>query len=228
MPDNNIAKVVPLRGLRGMIASNMRRSLDEATQLTHHSECELGPLLAYKESLQESGARVSIEDLLADCVVKTLANHPGLNGRLENNEIHYYRNIHLGFAIALPGDKLIAPVVFDANEKSLAERAEARKSLLERAKEGDLSVPEMTGGTFTISNLGRSRVRFFTPIINLPQLAILGIGETYARATEDAAGQWHTQRFMGLSLTFDHRGIDGGPAAEFLSDLCQEIENAGH
>ena len=228
MSDNEITNAIPLKGLRGMIASNMRRSLDEAAQLTHHAECELDSLLSYKETLAASGTRVSIEDLLADCVVKTLEKHPGLNGRLEEKEIRHYRNVHLGFAIALPGDKLIAPVVFDANEKTLAERAEARKSMLERARSGDLSVPEMTAGTFTLSNLGRSRVRFFTPIINLPQLAILGIGETYRRPVENSAGQWETRRFMGLSLTFDHRAVDGGPAAEFLTDLCEVIERAGH
>ena len=227
MSDNNITNVIPLKGLRGMIASNMRRSLDEAAQLTHHAECELDALLTYKETLAGSGTKVSIEDLLADCVVRTLAKHPGLNGRIEDKEIRQYRNVHLGFAIALPGDKLIAPVVFDANEMSLTERADARKNMLERARKGDLSVPEMTAGTFTLSNLGRSRVRFFTPIINLPQLAILGIGETYARPVENSDGQWETRRFMGLSLTFDHRGVDGGPAAEFLSDLCGEIDHAG-
>lgn len=227
MSENENINVIPLRGMRGMIASNMRRSLDEAAQLTHHAECELDALLSFKEALAESGTKVSIEDLLADCVVKTLARHPGLNGRIEDKEIRHYRNVHLGFAIALPGDKLIAPVVFDANEKSLAERASARKKLLERARKGDLSVPEMTAGTFTLSNLGRSRVRFFTPIVNLPQLAILGIGETYTRPIEDSVGRWQSRRFMGLSLTFDHRAVDGGPAAAFLSELCEEIENAG-
>ena len=227
MSDNDITNVIPLKGLRGMIASNMRRSLDEAAQLTHHAECEIEALLNFKEAMASSGTKVSIEDLLADCVVRTLVRHPGLNGRIENKEIRHYRNVHIGFAIALPGDKLIAPVVFDANEKSLMERAEARKNMLERAKKGELSVPEMTAGTFTLSNLGRSRVRFFTPIINLPQLAILGIGETYTRPVEDDAGQWVSRRFMGLSLTFDHRAVDGGPAAGFLSDLCEEIERAG-
>ncbi|MCG2580750.1 MAG: 2-oxo acid dehydrogenase subunit E2 [Marinobacter sp.] len=227
MSDSAVTSVIPLKGLRGMIASNMRRSLDEAAQLTHHAECELEALLTYKQRLQEEGTKVSVEDLLADCVVKALVNHPGLNGRIEGNEIRHYRDVHLCFAIALPGNKLVAPAVFNANELTLIERAGARKSVLERAKEDGLLVSEMTGGTFTLSNLGRSRVRFFTPIINLPQLAILGIGETYSRPVENSAGQWEARRFMGLSLTFDHRAVDGGPAAEFLSELCEVIERAG-
>lgn len=227
MSDNEVIKVVPLKGLRGMIAVNMKRSLDEAAQLTHHAECELDALLAHKQALEKRESKVSIEDLLADCVVRVLVEHPGLNGRIENKEIRQYRNVHLSFAIALSDDKLIAPALFNANEQSLLERAAARKNMLARAREGDLSVPEMTGGTFTLSNLGRSRVRFFTPIINLPQLAILGIGETYAKPVENSEGQWETRRFMGLSLTFDHRAVDGGPAAEFLTDLCREIECVG-
>lgn len=224
MSNNTVTSVIPLKGLRGMIAGNMRRSLDEAAQLTHHAECELELLIADRQRLKECGASVSVEDLLADCVVKTLGKHPALNGRVEGKEIRHYRNVDLSFAIALPGNKLIAPAVFNANELSLKERAEARKDMLERAREGLLSVSEMTGGTFTLSNLGRSRVRFFTPIINLPQLAILGIGETYSRPVENSDGHWEARRFMGLSLTFDHRAVDGGPAAEFLSDLCGVIE----
>lgn len=227
MSDNAVTSVTPLKGLRGMIASNMRRSLDEAAQLTHHAECELEALLTYKERLKEEGTRVSVEDLLADCVVKALVNHPGLNGRIEGQEIRHYRNVHLCFAIALSKNKLIAPAVFNANELTLTDRAAARKSVLERAKEDGLLVSEMTSGTFTLSNLGRSRVRFFTPIINLPQLAILGIGETYTKPVENSAGHWEMRRFMGLSLTFDHRAVDGGPAAEFLSDLCGVIESVG-
>lgn len=227
MSVNDVFDAVPLKGIRGMIASNMRRSLDEAAQLTHHAECGLDALLAYKQALEHRGTKVSVEDLLADCVVRVLAQHPGLNGRLEDNEIRHYRDVHLSFAIALAGDRLVAPAVFKANAMDLGERAAARKSMLDRARNGKLSVSEMTGGTFTLSNLGRSRVRFFTPIINLPQLAILGIGETYARPVESESGQWETRRFMGLSLTFDHRAVDGGPAAEFLNDLCKVIERAG-
>lgn len=227
MSVNDVFNTVPLKGMRGMIASNMRRSLDEAAQLTHHAECELEALLAYKQALENDGNKVSVEDLLADCVVRALMEHPGLNGRIEDGEIRQYQNVHLSFAIALSGNRLVAPAVFNANELDLAERAAARKSMLDRARNGALSVSEMTGGTFTLSNLGRSRVRFFTPILNLPQLAILGIGETYARPVANAAGEWESRRFIGLSLTFDHRAVDGGPAADFLNDLCKVIESAG-
>ena len=223
MTASDIIRVTPLKGLRGMIATNMRRSLDEAAQLTHHAVCSVDNMWLRKEKMAEQGMNISVEDLLADYVVNVLAKHPVLNGRIENNEISIYRNVDLCYAIGLPGGKLMAPALFAADQKDIQERAAARRELLNRAKDGQLTVPEMKGGTFTLTNIGRSRVRFFTPLINLPQLAILGIGETYHEvAIED--GQLVTKRMMGLSLTFDHRGVDGGPAADFLTDLCQEIE----
>ncbi|KXJ49899.1 2-oxo acid dehydrogenase subunit E2 [Neptuniibacter pectenicola] len=222
--DADTIKITPLKGLRGMIANNMRRSLDEAAQLTHHAVCSVENMWLRKEKMAEQGMNISIEDLLADYLVRTLKKHPTMNGRIEDGEIRVYRNIDLSFAIGLPGGKLMAPAVFAADQKDIQERALARRDALQRAKTGGLTVSEMTGGTFTLTNIGRSRVRFFTPIINLPQLAILGVGETYTELVIDN-GQLAEKRMMGLSLTFDHRGIDGAPAADFLSDLCQEIES---
>ncbi len=119
----------------------------------------------------------------------------------------------------------MAPAVFSADQKDLQERAECRKDVVERARANKLTVSEMTGGTFTMTNLGRSRVRFFTPIVSLPQIAILGIGETYDELSLDSEGQLVSKKMIGLSLTFDHRAVDGGPAADFLTDLCLEIES---
>ncbi|MDF2181959.1 2-oxo acid dehydrogenase subunit E2 [Neptuniibacter sp. CAU 1671] len=218
-------KVTPLRGLRGMIANNMRRSLDEAAQLTHHAVCSVDNMWLRKAKLAEQGIKISIEDLLADYVVRALKKHPVINGRVEEGEIRIYSHIDLSFAIALPGGKLMAPAVFSADQKDLEERAACRKDVVERARANKLTVSEMTGGTFTMTNLGRSRVRFFTPIVSLPQIAILGIGETYDELSLDDDGQLVSKKMIGLSLTFDHRAIDGGPAADFLTDLCLEIES---
>lgn len=217
-------RVIPLRGMRGMIADNMRRSLDQAAQLTHHAECDASALFATKKRLAEQGIKVSVEDLVAQAVVTTLANHPDLNGRVEDKEIRLYDQVHLSFAMALPGNLLAAPTLFNAQEMSLPARSDARRALATRAKAGQLSVPEMTGGTFTLSNLGLSRVQFFTPIINLPQIAILGIGETRKRPWVQPDGSLAICPVMGLSLSFDHRAVDGAPAAAFLTDLCNLIE----
>ena len=217
-------KTIPLKGLRGMIAGNMRRSLDEAAQLTHHSVCCVDNLWLRKKKMAEQGAKISFEDLLAESVVETLKKYPVINGRVEKNEIRLSRSVDLSFAIALPGNNLVAPAVFNADQKNLFDRAVARKDVVERAKAGKLTVSEMTGGTFTLTNLGRSRVRHFTPIINLPQIAILGVGETYSSLSLSDNGELVSTKLMGLSLTFDHRAVDGGPAADFLTDLCRDIE----
>lgn len=219
-------RAIPLRGMRGMIADKMLRSLQEAAQLTHHAECEAGALIAWKARLAEAGEIVSIEDLLIDRLVAALARHPGMNGIVEGREIRLAGGIHLGIAIALPGDLLVAPAILDAGAMSLAERAAARRDLVARARAGRLTVTEMTGGSFTLSNLGRSRVGFFTPILNAPQIAILGIGGTVDRALAAPGGGIAMRPVMSLSLTFDHRAVDGAPAAAFLTTLCDLIEAA--
>ncbi len=218
-------RIIPLRGMRGMIADNMRRSLAEAAQLTHHAECDASALLRRKKRLTEAGLKVSLEDLLIRCTIDTLADHPALNGRVEDQEIRLSAAVHMSVAIALPDNGLVAPAIFEADAMSLEALAAARQDLFARARAGKLSVKEMTGGTFTISNLGLSRVRFFTPILNLPQIAILGLGQTARRpwVTEDGAAG--IRSIMGLSLTFDHRAVDGAPAAQFLSALCEAIES---
>ncbi|MDD1792234.1 2-oxo acid dehydrogenase subunit E2 [Enterovibrio makurazakiensis] len=220
MSDN----VIALKGMRGMIADNMRRSLDEAAQLTHHASCDVTDLLAYKALLSDEGINVSVEDLLCDCVVGVLKKHPEMNGRVEGQEIVLSSAIHLSVAIALPGNLLVAPTIFDAQTLSLQEKREARKALITKARKGKLSIAEMTKGTFTVSNLGLSRVQYFTPIINIPQIAILGIGQTVKRNEINEQGDVETRSILGLSLTFDHRAVDGGPAAEFLTSLCEHIE----
>lgn len=217
-------RVIPLKGVRGMIADNMRRSLDEAAQLTHHADCDATALFEAKARLADQGVVVSIEDLVAHAVVAVLGRHPGLNGRVEEREIRLSSQVHLSMAMALPNNTLVAPAVFDAGNLSLMDRSAARRELLQRARSGKLSVPEMTGGTFTISNLGLSRVHHFTPIVNLPQIAILGVGETRLRPWVSETGELVVRRIMGLSLSFDHRAIDGAPAADFLGDLCTQIE----
>ncbi|KIC17766.1 2-oxo acid dehydrogenase subunit E2 [Leisingera sp. ANG-DT] len=215
--------VVPLRGARGMIADKMCASLRDAAQLTHHARADMTALLATKAHLKEAGTALSVEDLLMGAVVRTLRHHPDINGTVQDRAVHLSDAIDLGVAIALPGNLLAAPAIFGAESLDLEGLRAARRDLVARARTNKLTVPEMTGGTFTVSNLGLSRVEQFTPILNAPQIAILGIGRTVETAVRDGDGiAW--KPYAGLSLTFDHRAIDGAPAAEFLSDLCEAIE----
>lgn len=207
-----------------MIADKMLYSVTHTAQLTLHGECEVSALMRKKARLAHDGNKVSVEDLLLHCVARTLTNHPDLNGIVDEREIRIAESVHLSVAIALPGNLLVAPAIFDAQAKSLRELAAARMDLIARAKINKLSVKEMTGGTFTLSNLGRSRVQFFTPILNTPQIAILGIGRIDERAFSNGRGGIELRPAIGLSLTFDHRAVDGFPAAAFLTDTCTAIE----
>lgn len=221
--DGPADKVVRLSGMRGMIAGKMLESLTTTAQLTHLAECDATGLFATKKRLQEEGLKASVEDVLIDVIIETLRQHPGMNGTLVDKEIKLSSRINLAVAVALPGDLLVAPTIIDAGNMTLAERIAARRDVVDRAKINKLSVTEMTAGTFTISNIGLTRVKFFTPILNAPQIAILGIGQTASRPWV-VDGEIAIRSIMGLSLTFDHRAVNGAPAGDFLTDLCGAIE----
>lgn len=222
-----VDKTLRLGGVRGMIADKMVESLHTAAQLTHHASAEASALLAEKARLAEAGEKVSVEDLLMLAVIRALKRNPDANGRVEGREIRLSAAIDLCVAIALPGNLLVAPAIFGAQDMELGQLRAARQDLAARAKTNKLSVAEMTRGTFTISNLGLTRVEQFTPIINAPQIAILGVGRSIDRAVRAEDGSIELRPFIGLSLTFDHRAIDGAPAADTLTAICNEIEGMG-
>lgn len=215
---------VPLKGMRKMIAAKMLESLQTTAQLTHHAECRLDALKARRAELKAAGSAVSVQDLVLLKVIETLKAHPGLNATLADEVIHHHAAVHLGLAVPLPGDLLVAPALFNAEQLDGEELCQARKALVEKALASKLSVKELTGATFTVSNLGLSRVHHFTPVLNPPQVAILGIGGVQRRLELSASGALVEAEWLGLSLTFDHRAVNGAPAADFLGDLCRRIE----
>ncbi len=216
-------KVVKLTAMRGMIASKMLESLSTTAQLTHFAECDASGMQAMKARLAGEGLKASVEDLIVDAVVQSLRRYPALNATLQNNEVTQRADMNVAVAVALPGDLLVAPAIFNAGTLTLEERVKARRDLVDRSKINKLTVKEMTGGTFTISNIGLTRVRHFTPILAIPQVAILGVGETALRPWV-IDGRIEPRPIMGLSLTFDHRAVNGAPAGDFLTDLCKTIE----
>ncbi|WP_299737021.1 2-oxo acid dehydrogenase subunit E2 [uncultured Roseobacter sp.] len=220
-------RIIPLKGVRGMIADAMVKSLATAAQLTHHGSADASAMMAEKARLAEAGTKASVEDLLMLAVIRALKKHPDGNGRVEGKEVHLSDAIDLSVAIALPGNLLVAPAIFGAGDMDVSELRAARQDLAARAKANKLSVREMTGGTFTVSNLGLTRVEHFTPIINAPQICILGIGKLTDRAVRAEDGGIELRPHVGLSLTFDHRAIDGAPAGDLLTSICTEIEGMG-
>ncbi|MBD3735477.1 MAG: 2-oxo acid dehydrogenase subunit E2 [Pseudomonas balearica] len=224
LPAERASVRVPLKGMRKMIAAKMLESLQTTAQLTHHAECRLDALKARRAELKAEGSAVSVQDLLLLKVIETLKAHPGLNATLDGEVIEHHAAVHLGLAIPLPGDLLVAPALFDADRLDGEGLYQARKALADKALAGKLSVKELTGATFTVSNLGLSRVHHFTPVLNPPQVAILGVGGIQRRLELGPSGELVEVEWTGLSLTFDHRAVNGAPAADFLDDLCRRIE----
>ena len=218
------AKIVPLKGVRGMIADRMVESLQTAAQLTHHGSADASALMAEKARLAEAGTKVSVEDLLMLAVVRALRSVPDAHGRVEGREVKLSEAVDLSVAIALAGNLLVAPAIFGAEKMGVSALRAARQDLARRAKANKLSVTEMTGGTFTVSNLGLTRVEHFTPIINAPQICILGFGRVTDRAVRAPDSGIALRPHVGLSLTFDHRALDGAPAGDLLTAICEEIE----
>jgi len=220
-------RTVPLNGIRAMIAQKMVQSLHDAAQVTLHAAADATALLARKSAMAAAGDKVSVEDLLMYCLIDALKRHPDINGVVADKELRLSSSVDLCVAISLPENVLVAPAIFGAGDMSVAGLRAARHDLAARAQTNKLSVAEMTGGTFTISNLGLSRVEHFTPILNTPQIGILGIGRMIDRAVKSTGGTAEFRPFIGLSLTFDHRAINGAPAADVLSDICETIESLG-
>ncbi|WP_020398622.1 2-oxo acid dehydrogenase subunit E2 [Kordiimonas gwangyangensis] len=215
-------KNVRLAGIRGIIARKMQESLQGSAQLSFHMDCDVSSLITAREAYSKAGRRVSYEDLICKSLSQVLRRFPAFNAHLVENIIHYQDAQHIAFAIAAP-DGLMAPAVFNVQEKDVDYIALARRDLIERASARALSVEEMTGGTFTISNLGMTGVKYFTPILNTPQVAILGLGAIWKQPELGTDGELISKPYMGLSLTVDHRALDGLACGEFLAALCAVI-----
>jgi len=215
---------IRLSGLRGTIAERMRRSLHETAQLSFHAESEATRLIEVRRHAKAAGKSIGVEDIIISVLCITLKSFPRFNATIDGNVARISTSAHVSVAIGLPNG-LVAPTIFDADTLTIEDIAARRSDLIARARNGQLNVREMSGGTITISNLGATAVRFFTPILNTPQVAILGIAQIASRPWIDSLDQVCVRPVLGLSLTVDHRFIDGEPAGAFLSKLVHELEN---
>ena len=203
--------------MRKVIAERMHQSLQGSAQLTITSEVDVSQLIDRRQAVrQEFG--VTYTDFIVQACAHALRQHPRMNATLEDGTLRLNRGIHVGLAVALD-EGLIVPVIRDTDRKSLEEIAGEAKTLAEKARAGQLTLEDVSGGTFTVSNLGMYGVDAFTPILNTPQTGILGVG----RIVEKPAlyrGEIARRSTMVLSLTFDHRVIDGAPAGAFLQTVA--------
>lgn len=217
---------VPMSAMRRAIAQNMLRSHSEIPSVTYFTEADFTECIKLRKELNEEyqreGVKISINDLVLKAVAAALKKHPDINVSLNGEEIVYCRSIHVGVAVAVPGG-LIVPVIRDVDKKAPDEVAKTTKELIQKASAGILTGDETTGGTFTVSNLGSRGIDRFTPVINGSQSAILGVGCVKEKPVA-SDGAVVIRPVMGLSLTADHRVIDGAPAADFLNTLKRILE----
>jgi pyruvate dehydrogenase E2 component (dihydrolipoamide acetyltransferase) len=219
-------RTVAFQGIRKVVAERLHESLQTMAQVTVSREADVSGLVARRAELgpgfeAASGVRLTYTDLLVEAVARLLPGHPLLNSALVDESILVSEAVHMGVAVALE-DGLIVPVIRDAHSKTLAALAHDRVELTARAQAGTLSMDDVEGGTFTISNLGTFGADAFTPIVNPPQCAILGVGRIVDKALV-VDGEVRVRPTMWLSLTFDHRLVDGAPAARFLQALSDRL-----
>jgi len=219
---------IPFTGMRKAIAENMHASLQNTAQLTLFSEVDVAEMVGFLDSVREEHknnetVRVSYNDIIILITSRVLKRFPPMNSTLVGEEILIHDAVNMGIAVALP-EGLIVPVIHDAHKKGLLQIAEEARELARKAREGTLAVDEVTGGTFTLTNLSMFAVDGFTPILRPPETGILGVGRVKQKPAV-YEGEISVRPMMYVSLTFDHRVVDGAPAAEFLETLARCLEH---
>jgi pyruvate dehydrogenase E2 component (dihydrolipoamide acetyltransferase) len=229
-PTTPIDQVIPLSPVRRITAERMTTSVHTTAPVTLTTEVDATELVRLRTQLKNDSSASSqpvptYNDLLAKLVAQALLEHPALNARLEGEQLVISGSAHIGLAVDTERG-LLVPVLRDVQSKSLRQIARESAGLIEQARAQKLSADQLRGSTFSISNLGMYEIDAFTPIINLPECAILGVGRiTPKQVVVDAdAGQVAIRQMMFLSLTFDHRLVDGAPAARFLQRIKQFVE----
>ena len=221
----------PLSNVRKIIAKAMQSSLQNSAQLTHHMSADVRSLLEVRQKIKDklstdkSQQDITLNDMICWCVIKALEKFPEANSHFLTDSIKTFHKVHLGLAVDTSRG-LMVPALINASDMDLAKLSKELKSIAEACKKGSIN-PELiqsTAATFTVSNLGNYGVEMFTPIINLPQVAILGVCTIINRPANIGNNILGFVPYIGLSLTYDHRAIDGGPATLFLREIKEQIE----
>lgn len=219
----------PLKGVRKVVAKRMMESLSSTAQLTLNTTANAAGILAMRKKVKNADEalglnKITLNDLVCFAVSRTLLKYPAFNAHLEDGVLTEFEQVHLGFACDTPRG-LIVPVIRSAQALGLKAFSDEAKRLASGAIDGSLSPDFLSGGTFTVSNVGSFGIETFTPVINLPQTAILGVGAITPRPVVAADGTIGVEQRLTLSLTIDHQVIDGADGARFLRDLVPAIEN---
>ena len=219
----------PLKGVRKVVAKRMMESLTTTAQLTLNTTANAAGILALRKKVKNADPalglnKITLNDLVCFAVSRTLPKYPVFNAHLEDGVLTQFEQVHLGFACDTPRG-LLVPVIRSAQALGLKAFSDEAKRLAGGAIDGTIAPDFLSGGTFTVSNIGSFGIETFTPVINLPQTAILGVGAITPRPVVAADGSIGVEQRLNLSLTIDHQVIDGADGARFLRDLVAAIEN---
>ena len=220
---------VKLTNIRKVIAKSMHQSLSEMAQLTHTVSFDATCIMNYRKQLKLAAEKldvpnITLNDIMLYAVSRVLPRHPDLNAHYLGDSIRRFHHVNLGVAVDTPRG-LMVPTLFNADEKSLREISSEAKALIAACQEGSINPDLLQGGSFTVSNLGSLGIEHFTPVINPPQTGILGVCGITERVRTGKDGGISVYPAMGLSLTYDHRALDGAPASRFLAELKTALES---
>lgn len=229
---NEECEVKKLTNIRKLIAKAMHESLQNSAQLTHHLSADVRKLLALREEVKKAQKadagypNITLNDMVCWAVIRALEKFPEVNSQFLGDSTKTFKKVHLGLAVDTPRG-LMVPVLKNAGDLSLKGLSNQLRVLADGCRKGGID-PELlqsSAGSFTVSNLGNYGVEIFTPIINVPQVAILGVNTIIQRPADIGGGIIAFVPYIGLSLTYDHRAVDGGPATLFLKEIKTQIEN---
>jgi pyruvate/2-oxoglutarate dehydrogenase complex dihydrolipoamide acyltransferase (E2) component len=218
------AEEIPIRGVRKVVFQNMHQSLQTQAQLTLHTEASADRLVEVRNQINETETlKIGYNAVFIKAVACALKRHPHINASVTGDVITVWKEIHIGLAVDV-GKGLVVPKIRDAGNKTLHEIQTGLNAALEAARSGALMPDDLKEGTFTVTNLGARDIDDFTPIVNPPESAILGIGRLIEKPVV-REGRLMVGKTVALSLTIDHRIIDGAPGAAFLKTIKEMIEN---
>ena len=225
-----VARRIPLRGIQRVVANRTLAGIQSTAHVTAFAEVDAESVLAHARALRESIPRLTLTHLLIKIAAACLRRHPRLNATIEEETLIEYADVNVAVALALPSDDLLAVVIKRADECPLPEIVTRLQTLQQRAEAGALSADDVQGATFTLSNYGMLRtVTWATPVLTPGQAAVLGIGRAAPRMVVDEADPrgWSVRRVLPISLTYDHRIVNGVPAGRFLDDLAEMLQHPG-
>jgi pyruvate dehydrogenase E2 component (dihydrolipoamide acetyltransferase) len=225
-----VARRIPLRGIQRVVANRTLAGIQSTAHVTAMAEIDAEPVIAHARELREAIPGLTLTHVLIKTVAACLRRHPRLNATIEGETVIEYAEVNVAVALALPSHDLLAVVIKRADECSLAEIVTRLQTLKQRAEAGALSTDDVQGATFTLSNYGMLRtVIWATPVLTPGQAAVLGIGRAAPRVIVDETQPqgWNVRRLLPISLTYDHRIVNGVPAGRFLDDLAAALQQPG-